>query len=143
MVHFRSVCGACNNLGGRHFHFVIDDLDLLAILPEFRGRYRSYDNGRKINIWWDHSASIFEAYKIKVQALLSSLSTLIGRRETQGYEDTHLILLGDNDVFLLGPSRSIIPLKDDEIGDARVSDIADRMNIKHFNYVDLHISATT
>ena len=136
MVHFRSVCAACNRTGMRHFTFVLDDPDLLAMLPEFKKRLHSYDKGREINIWWDHSPSVFEVYKITLDGVLLSLLALVKHRETHGYEDTYLILLSDDYVSLSGPSRSIIPLTSDEIENAKVAQVVSRMNISHFNYID-------
>ena len=139
LIHFRKVCAACNKMGRQHFTFVVDDPELLPILPEFSKRLYSYDAGRRLNIWFDHSPSLLELYKTKLDGLLQTLSALVGRRETHGYEDTRLIVLGPDDVFLMGPSRDIVPLPADEVQNSLVTQVASRMNIKHFNYIDLRI----
>ena len=137
MVHFRSVCAACNKVGRRHFTFFIDDPDLLVILPDFAKQLHTYDAGQRINMWWDHSPSILESYKAKFDGLVNNLLTLVGHRDTSGFEDTYLILLGDDNVFLVGPGRNILPLTSDEVSNVKVSQVVSRMNITHFNYVDL------
>ena len=141
MVHFRSVCAACNKVGRLHFTFVIDDPDLLAVLPEFSKRIHTYNNeGHKIYMWWDHSPSISEMYKINIDAFINTLKLIVWYRERHGYEDTYLILLHDDQVFLTGPSRNILPLTRAEVSNVKISQIADRTGITHFNYVDLTAS---
>ena len=144
MVHFRSVCAACNKVGGRHFTFTIDDPDLLAILPEFSKKMHTYsEDGQKIDMWWDHSPSISEVLKTKFIAFVTVLKLIVGYRERHGHEDTHLILLHDDHFFFMGPSRNILPLTHDEVSNVKVSEIVGRMNITHFNYIDLSTSLLT
>ena len=144
MVHFRSVCAACNKVGGRHFTFTIGDPDLLAILPEFSKKMHTYnEDGQKIDMWWDHSPSISEVIKAKFIALSMVLKLIVGYRERHGHEDTYLILLRDDQVFFIGPSRNILPLTHDEVSNAKISEIIGKMNITHFNYVDLSSSPPT
>ena len=51
LIHFRKICAACNKVGTRHLTFVIDDPELLAILPEFSERLYSFDERqRRLNI---------------------------------------------------------------------------------------------
>ena len=137
MVHFRSICGACNKVGRRHYSLVVDDRYLISKLPEFKKRLNTYAGERMISLWWDHSPSILELYKLKLDGLLSVLPTFVGRRERHGYEDTYLMLLTDDHVFLNGPSRGILPLTIDEISNDNVALVASRMNLTHFNYLDL------
>ncbi len=136
-VHFRTVCAACNKMGRQHFTSPIDDPELLSILPTFSKLLHTYQGGRKINIWWDHSPSLVELYKTKLDALLASLKAVIGQRAEHGYEDTRLIILGGEYVFFTEPSRNIIPLADTEVQNPRIAHIAIQMNLKHFNYIDL------
>ena len=144
LVHFRSICAACNKVGRQHFAFAIDDPDLLAILPRFSRRMRVYEaGGRNVNFWWDHSPSILYLYKVKLDALLTNLLTLIGRRDAHGNENTYLFVHGGgDDVFVVGPSRNIMPLADHEVQNSKFARGASRMNIEHFNYIDLTQSQT-
>ena len=139
MVHFRSVCAACNDRGRRHFAFAIDDVELLPLLPNFSARLHMYGaGGRKIDLWWDHSPSIIYMYKVKIKAFLGDLRTLFGFREKRVNEDTYLILYGGDDhVFFVGPAEDIVPLADYETLNPTIALLASRMNISRFNYVDL------
>ena len=137
MIHFRKVCAACNKMGRRHFTFVVNDPELLYVLPEFSTCLHTYDRGRRLNIWLDHSPSLLERYKMKFNGVLLTLSALIGSSETHGYEDTRLIVFGGEHVFLMGPSRDIAPLTTDEVQNPTITRVASRMNIEHFNYIDL------
>ena len=139
MVHFRSICAACNKVGRQHFAFAIDDPDLLAILPSFSRRLSVYeDGGRKVNFWWDHSPSILDLYKAKIVAFFETLRALFMHRETHGSRDTHLIVFGgDAHVFLVGPAKNIVPLADREVQNPKIALVANRMKLNQFNYIDL------
>ena len=117
LVHFRRVCSACRKAGGRkHFGFFIDDEDMLAVLPPF-GAPPLHTNaeGRRVSWWWDHAPSRAELFKMKLWALWESMKSLVGIRDTHGYEDTRLIMIGGDNAFFAGPSRTIVPLSVDEV----------------------------
>ena len=139
MVHFRSICAACNDAGRQHFAFAIDDPDLLAILPIFSRRLHVYEaGGRRVNFWWDHSPSILYLYKVKISALYETFRALFGHRQVYGNEETHLILFGgDTHVFLVGPAKNIMPLEEHEIQNPKIAEVARRMKLYQFNYIDL------
>ena len=140
MVHIQRICAGCEGSGDQHFTFVIDDPELLAILPEFKTTLRVHDGGRDITSWWDHKPSTGELYKIKMGALAKNIKTIFGRRPTHGYGDTYLIVLGDENAFYMGPSHNIIPLTSSNVSDPRISRIAESMNFRHFNYLDFTTS---
>ena len=136
-VHFQAVCAACNKMGRQHFTLPIDDPELLAILPSFTQLMHSYLGRRKINIWWDHSPRPAEIYKTRLNSMIVNLKALTGQRDKHGYEDTRLIILGGEYVFFSETSRDIIPLTANEVQDFRIVNIASKMNLEHFNYIDL------
>ena len=110
LVHFRHVCAMCNGVAAQHhFALTIDSPDMLAILPEFRASQAFETDGRETFVWLDHVPSNAESYKMRFDGLVSRLTSLFRRRETHGYEDTYLITLGDNEYFVSGPSRDILP----------------------------------
>ena len=137
MVHFQRICAACDGSGDQHYTFVIDDPELLAILPVFKTTLTVRDGSRDITSWWDHKPSTGELYKIKLGALAKGVRTIFGRRRTQGYDDTHLIVLGDEHAFYMGPARNIITLPRSDVSNPRIFQIAESMNFSHFNYLDL------
>ena len=136
MVHIQRICAACEGSGDQHFTFGIDDPELLAILPEFKTSLTIRGGSRDVTSWWDHKPSIGELYKIKMGALAKNVKTIFGRRPTHGYDDTYLIVLGDENVFYMGPSRNIIPLTSSNVSDPRINRIAEPLNFRHFNYLD-------
>ena len=140
MVHIQHICAACDGSGDQHFMFGIDDPELLAILPEFKTSLTVRDGSLDITCWWDHKPSTGELYKIKMGALAKNVKTIFGRRATHGYDDTYLIVLGDENAFSMGPSRNIIPLTSRNVSDPRINRIAESMNFQHFNYLDLTTS---
>ena len=142
-VHFFKICAACNNVGSHHFTFTIDDWDLLAILPNFPKRLHTYAEGQKIDMWWDHSPSTMDLYKVKFGGLKNTFAGIFRIPQKHGFEDTYLIILGDNGfASLTGPSRNIVPLTHERTSDPLVLQIVSRMDITHFNYVDFRTQAS-
>lgn len=135
-VHFSSVCAKCNNTGRYHFTFTIDDYDLLAILPYFPKLLYTFEEGRRVNLWWDSSPNTLSLFKVKLSAAKNVFAEIFGIPEKHGFEDTYLIILGDKYTHITGPSRSILPLTNYDTNDTRLIQLLDIMNIIHFNYLD-------
>ena len=137
MVHFQRICAVCNDVGQEHFTFVVDDPELLAILPKSRSSQATHAAGRPATLWLDHVPNAGE----KFGQVISNLKSLFGRRKTS-YDDTYLIILSDDTYYVTGPSSNIIPFTAGEVRNPWVKQIAESMEFTHFNLLDLTTSIT-
>ena len=135
VVHFRRICAACNDAGQAHFTFVVNDPDILSILPQFRSSQATRVDDRTATLWLDHVLPRGE----KFGRLLSNLKSMFGRK-TALYDDTYLIILADYNHHMIGPSDTIIPFTVGNTRNARVRQIAESMEFMHFNHLDLRTS---
>ena len=137
MIHIRRICAACDGSGDQHYTFVIDDPELLAILPRFRSSEATHAGGHPATLWSDHVPSAGD----KFGQVLSGLKSLFGRRMTS-HDDTYLIILADNTYYVMGPSSNIIPFTPQNLCNPWVQQIAESMEFEHFNYLDLTTSVS-
>ena len=135
VLHFQRICAACNDAGQEHFTFVVDDPDILSILPQFRSSQATRVGDRTATLWLDHVLPSGE----KFGRLLSNLKSMFGRK-TALYDDTYLIILADYNSHMIGPSNTIIPFTVGNTRNARVRQIAESMEFRHFNHLDLRTS---
>ena len=135
VVHFQRICAVCNDLGQEHFTFVIDDPELLAILPRFRSSQATHATGRPVTLWLDHDPDSDR----KFGRVFSNLKSMFGRKKA-AYDDTYLIVLADDTYHVMGPSRTIVPAPAENLRNPRVRQIVESMEFTHFNYLDLTTS---